>query len=207
MGGFYGIKLNLLIILTVIKPGLGLSLHSCLFCATFAQPFENQENRPVKMFKESITATIDFFYPPFRKFMPLQTFRYAVCGGTNTVLDIFIYFLSYNFVLAKQIVYTPLGAISPYIAAFLIAFAITFPTGFYLNRNIVFPGSTLRGRVQLLRYFLLVIVCIVLNYVFIKLFVEQFHIFPTVAKMLTTIIVISFSFVTQKYFTFRVVEK
>ena len=158
------------------------------------------------MFKERIIATIDFFYPPFRRFMPLQTFRYAVCGGGNTILDIFIYFISYNFILQKQIVYTPAGAISPYIAAFLIAFAISFPSGFYLNRNVVFPGSTLRGRIQLLRYFLLVIVCIALNYIFIKLFVEQFHIFPTVAKMLTTIIVISFSFVTQKYFTFKVSE-
>jgi putative flippase GtrA len=159
------------------------------------------------MFKERVIAFIDYFYPPFRKFMPLQTFRYAVCGGGNTVLDILIYFISYNFILQKQIVYTAVGAISPYIAAFLIAFAVSFPTGFYLNRNVVFPGSTLRGRVQLLRYFLLVLVCIVLNYVFIKLFVEQFHIFPTVAKMLTTIIVISFSFLTQKYFTFRVTEK
>jgi len=159
------------------------------------------------MIKDRIIALIDFFYPPFRKFMPIQTFRYAVCGGGNTLLDIFIYFISYNFIFQKQIVYTLLGAISPYIAAFLLAFAISFPTGFYLNRHIVFPGSTLRGRVQLLRYFLLVIVCIILNYVFIKLFVEQFHIFPTIAKMLTTIIVISFSFVTQKYFTFKAVEK
>ena len=155
------------------------------------------------MFKERIIAAIDFFYPPFRRFFPLQTFRYAVCGGGNTLLDIFIYFISYNFILQKQIVYTPIGAISPYIAAFLIAFAVSFPTGFYLNRHIVFPGSTLRGRIQLFRYFLLVLVCIALNYVFIKLFVEQFHLFPTVAKMLTTIIVISFSFVTQKYFTFK----
>ena len=156
--------------------------------------------------KDRIIAILDFFYPPFRKFMPIQTFRYAVCGGGNTLLDIFIYFISYNFILQKQIVYTPIGAISPYIAAFLLAFTISFPSGFYLNRNIVFPGSTLRGRVQLLRYFLLVLVCIALNYIFIKLFVEQFHIFPTIAKMLTTVIVVAFSFVTQKYFTFRVTE-
>jgi putative flippase GtrA len=156
--------------------------------------------------KDRIIAILDFFYPPFRRFMPIQTFRYAVCGGGNTLLDIFIYFISYNFILQKQIVYTPIGAISPYIAAFLLAFAISFPSGFYLNRNIVFPGSTLRGRVQLLRYFLLVLVCIALNYIFIKLFVEQFHIFPTIAKMLTTVIVVAFSFVTQKYFTFRVSE-
>ena len=158
------------------------------------------------MLKDRLIAIIDFFYPPFRRFMPPQTFRYAVCGGGNTLLDIFIYFISYNFILQKQITYTPLGAISAHIGAFIIAFVVSFPTGFYLNRNIVFPDSTLRGRIQLFRYFLLVLVCIALNYIFIKLFVEQFHIFPTVAKMLTTVIVISFSFVTQKYFTFRAIE-
>jgi putative flippase GtrA len=87
--------------------------------------------------------------------------------------------------------------------AFIMSFVISFPTGFYLNRHVVFTGSTLRGRVQLFRYLLLVLICIVLNYVFIKLFVEQFQIFPTVAKILTTMIVVSFSYVTQRYFTFK----
>jgi len=155
------------------------------------------------MIKEGIIAIIDFFYPPFRRFMPLQTFRYAACGGGNTILDIFLYFITYNFILDKQILHTPIGAISPHIAAFLISFAITFPLGFYLSRTIVFPESTLRGRIQLFRYFVLVLACIMLNYLFIKLFVEQCHLYPTVSKILTTIIVVTFSFVTQKHFTFK----
>lgn len=156
------------------------------------------------MLKDWVTGIIDFFYPPFRKWMPLQTFRYAACGGGNTFLDIFIYYISYNFILDKQVVHTFAGAVSPHIMAFLISFTISFPTGYLLNRFIVFPGSTLKGRVQLFRYFLLVLVCIGLNYVFIKLFVEQFHIYPTIAKILTTIIVVSFSYLTQKQFTFKV---
>ena len=156
--------------------------------------------------KNLIIAVIDFFYPPFRRLMPLQTFRYIACGGGNTILDILIYFISYNLILDKQIVHTPVGAVSPYIAAFIIAFVISFPTGFYLNRNVVFTGSTLRGRIQLARYFLLVIACIVLNYIFIKLFVEKFGIYPTVAKLLTTIIVVTFSYLTQKKFTFKVAK-
>lgn len=151
-----------------------------------------------------VTSFIDFFYPPFRKIINLQTFRYIVCGGTNTFLDILIYFISYNFILDKQVVFLgPVIAIKPHIMAFLISFLVSFPTGFYLNRHVVFTGSTLRGRVQLFRYFLLVIICIILNYVFIKLFVEQFGIYPTVAKILTTVIVVSFSYVTQRYFTFK----
>ena len=153
--------------------------------------------------KNLVTSTIDLFYPPFRKLVPVQTFRYIVCGAGNTFLDILVYFITYNYILRKQNVYTPLVVVSPYIAAFFIAFLVSFPTGFYLNRNVVFTGSALKGRVQLFRYFLLVMICIILNYIFIKLFVEQFHLFPTVAKVLTTVIVVSFSYLTQKHFTFK----
>src|SRR6202012_125647 len=85
----------------------------------------------------------------------------------------------------------------------VLAFCVSFPTGYLLNRNIAFPGSTLHGRVQLFRYLLLVMICLGLNYIFIKLFVEQFHLYATVAKVLTTIIVVSFSYLTQKNFPFK----
>jgi hypothetical protein len=29
-----------------------------------------------------------WFYPPFKRFMPEQTFKYAATGGMNTALDI-----------------------------------------------------------------------------------------------------------------------
>jgi putative flippase GtrA len=155
------------------------------------------------MVKKSITGFIDFFYPPFKTLMPVQTFRYAVCGGTNTLLDIVMYFISYHFILHEHNVNFGLFTISPYILSFLMSFSISFPAGYLLNKNIVFPQSTLHGRVQLFRYFLLVCICLGLNYIFIKLFVEQFHLYATVAKILTTIIVVSFSYLTQKNFTFK----
>jgi putative flippase GtrA len=156
------------------------------------------------MIKKWIIDLIDFFYPPFSKLMPLQTFRYAACGGSNTLLDIFMYFIAYNFILRQHNVTIGPIVISSYIASFIISFCISFPTGFFLNKNIVFTGSTLHSRVQLFRYFVLVMICALLNYIFIKLFVEQFHIYPTIAKILTTVIVVAFSYVTQKNFTFRV---
>jgi len=158
------------------------------------------------MLKDYIIAIIDFFYPPFRKYMPPQTFRYAACGGGNTLLDIALYWAAFHFLLKEQDLHLGFVTISAKIAAFLIAFAISFPTGYYLNRNIVFPGSTLHGRVQLFRYFVLVLICIALNYIFITLFVDRFGIYPTVAKALTTIVVISFSYLTQKKFTFKIDE-
>jgi putative flippase GtrA len=158
----------------------------------------------LRLVKNRIIALIDFFHPPFSRLMPLQTFRYAACGGTSTMLDIVAYWFSFNYILHKANVHLGLWTFSPHVASIFIAFCVSFPTGFILNRYIAFPGSTLHGRIQLFRYFVLVIICIALNIVFIKLFVEQFHIYPTIAKILTTVIVVCFSYVTQKNFTFKI---
>src|SRR6516164_5732527 len=155
------------------------------------------------MLKHWIISFVDLFYPPFRGIMPQQTFRYAACGGVNTLLDIFVYFISYNYILHKEVLNLGFIAFKPHIAAFMMSFAVSFPIGFFLMRNIVFTESTLHGRVQLFRYFLLVLICILLNYVFLKIFVERMHIYPTVAKILTTFIVVSFSYLTQKHYTFK----
>jgi putative flippase GtrA len=151
-----------------------------------------------------LLSVIDAFYPIFKKVMPLQTFRYAACGGGNTALNILIYFISYNFILKKEIIHLPYIAISPHIGAFIIAFILTFPIGFYLNLFVVFEGSYLRRRTQLLRYFMVALVCILLNYVFIKFFVEQFGWYPTPSAIITTAIVTVFSYLAQRFFSFRV---
>lgn len=158
-------------------------------------------------FKNVILQIIDVFYPLFKKIMPLQTFRYAACGGGNTALNILIYFVSYNFILKKQIVHLPFIAISPHIAAFIIAFLITFPIGYYLNMYVVFDDSYLRKRIQLFRYFLVVLICIFLNYIFLKLFVEKLEWYPTPSMIVTTAIVTVFSYLSQRYFSFKQLPK
>jgi len=150
-----------------------------------------------------IERIILWFYPPFRKFMPEQTFKYAATGGANTALDILLYFIFYHFVLEKQIVELGFYAISPHIASFIMSFIITFPIGFILAKYISFPGSFLRKRIQFFRYGLSVVGSVLLNYIFLKLFVESFGWYPTPSKIVTTLIVILFSYTAQKYFTFK----
>ena len=155
------------------------------------------------MLKRQIEHLLDIIYPLFSKLMDKTTFRYAACGGSNTVFDLFLFFIFYNFVLQKQMVHFSFVTVSPHIASFLLAFVVSFPTGFFLNKTIVFQDSYLRGRVQLFRYFLTVCLSLFLNYVFLKLFVEQLHIYPTISKFLTTFFVVGVSYVSQKYFSFK----
>ena len=150
-----------------------------------------------------ILSVVDLFYPIFKKVMPLQTFRYAACGGFNTLLDISLFFVSYNFILKKLPVHIGSVTIGPHIAAFLIGFMVTFPIGFYLSRYVVFQETSVKKATQLAKYFTVVFGCLLLNYAFLKIFVDLFGWYPTPSKILTTVFVVAFSYVSQKNFTFK----
>nr|NQU91934.1 GtrA family protein [Bacteroidota bacterium] len=153
--------------------------------------------------RDFIQQIINWFYRPFKRFIPPETFRYATTGGFNLVLDIFLYFIFYNFIFQQQIVHLGFVAMGAHIAAFVFVFPITFTSGFLLAKYITFTSSPIRGRVQLFRYAISVGGSIVLNYVLLKLLVEQLMIWPTVSKMITTVFVVTYSYLIQRYYTFK----
>jgi putative flippase GtrA len=154
-----------------------------------------------------IIRITDWFYFPFLQFIPKEIFRYGATGGANTLLDIFLYFIFYRYVLDTHVVELGFIAVSPHIAAFLMVFPITFTTGFLLAKYVTFTTSELRGRIQLFRYGLTVAGAILLNYIFLKLFVEYFGWYATFSKIVTTVIVVAYSYMVQRYFTFKTDNK
>lgn len=153
---------------------------------------------------ELITSAIDLFYiKPVAKLMPRQTFRYAACGGLNMLLDAFYYFLIYNFVIDRRFFDLGFVVVSPHIVALLLVFPITFFNGFWLNRYVAFSRSPIPAGTQLFRYALSVAGALLINYACMKLFVEVFGVWPTPAKLLTTVVTIVYSYLAAKYFTFR----
>ncbi|CAN5392065.1 hypothetical protein BH09BAC6_BH09BAC6_29100 [soil metagenome] len=153
--------------------------------------------------RRNILQSIDFFYPLFKGFLSLQTFRYAASGGGNTALDILLFSFSYNFLFKDHLVSLGFITISPHISAQLLAQSISIPTGFYLNRYVVFQEAGLKSHSQLLRYLFVVGVCICLNYVFLKLFVDYLGWYPTPSKIVTTMIVVIFSYTIQTFYFFK----
>jgi putative flippase GtrA len=160
-------------------------------------------SRFLKNIQHKIIRIIDWFYFPFFYFIPKEIFRYAFTGGLNTIFDLFLYFIFYSYVLDKQLVELGFVSIGAHIAAFMIVFPITFTTGFLLAKYITFTASELRGRIQLFRYGVTVAGAILLNYVFLKLFVEYFGWYATFSKGITTIIVVIYSYLSQRYFSFK----
>ncbi len=153
--------------------------------------------------KQVIVRLIDFFYPPFRRIMPLQTFRYAACGGGNTVLGLLVYVLVHEYVLRGQNLDIGFIVFKPHNAALFVSFCLNFVVGFLLMKYVVFTESNLRGRIQLFRYFLSFFTNLVLNYFLLKLFVDVFHWNAIAAQLITTCLVVCVSYISQRHFTFK----
>lgn len=150
---------------------------------------------------------IDFFYQPFRHYVPEQMFRYAVCGGGNMVLDWVLYFLMYNFVIGHDLIYISIWqyslCLTPHIATLCIVFPTTLLTGFWLNKYITFVHSSLHSFRQLGRYIMVVCFNLLINYFGLKLCVDIWGWYPTPSKMLITCTTVVVSYIGQKYFSFR----
>ncbi len=153
-----------------------------------------------------IRSVIDFFYPPFRKYMAIQFFRYGVSGVANVIFDWVLYFLVYHFVLHQQMLHLGIVTLSSHIGALFITFPVSFISGFLLQKYVTFSTSELRGRVQLFRYFIVLLANLVLNYLGLKLLVDTLRVFPTPAKMIVTIFTTLFSYFSQKKYTFKKIK-
>ena len=154
--------------------------------------------------KDSLTGILDFFYPPFKRFMPLQTFRYAACGGANTVLGLILFKILLVYVFKYENVELGFYTLKPHNAALFISFCVNFVVGFLLMRYVVFVDSNLRGRIQLFRYLLSFVFNLALNYFILKIFVEMFGWWPFLSQCLTTVIIVTVSYLSQKHFSFKI---
>jgi putative flippase GtrA len=150
--------------------------------------------------KNILREVIVRLHGPFSALIDLQAFAYLFCGALGAAIDIVLYTAFYLTIEFFGINVLDIGS---HILAFLAAFCINFPIGFLLSKYVVFENrSTIRSRAQFFRYLLLVAICFCLNYLLLKLFVDGWSIYPTVAKIMATIVVTIFSYLYQKYFAF-----
>jgi putative flippase GtrA len=155
-----------------------------------------------------ITSILDFFYPVVGKLIPKKTYYYAACGGGNLVLSWILFFIFYQFIFDKklfplELAYNTSFVVTAYTLSSVSCFIITFTIGFLLMKYVVFTGSELKGRVQLFRYGLSSALSGVLSWLILKFFIELLSIYPSIANVLASCIVVIFSYLMQRNFSFK----
>ena len=135
--------------------------------------------------------------------MPLQTFRYAACGGGNTLLGLVIFFISYHYIFTNDIVTIGFMVFKAHKAALFLSSICTFFVGFLLNKFVVFTESSMKGRIQIFRYFLSFFGNLCIAAFLQTLMVEMLHFNAYWSQIVITTIIVALSYFTQKHFTFK----
>ncbi len=154
-----------------------------------------------------ITHIIDWFYPPFSKFVSLTFFRYGVCGSSTMLFDWVLYYITFHFIVQKEVFYFFIVPLKPHVASLFITFPITLLVGFLLQKYVTFSASNLKGRYQLFRYFLIVVFNLLINYLGIRVLVDVLNVYPTPSKMIITTVTVTISYLSQKLFIFKIDNK
>ena len=152
-----------------------------------------------------IHSFLDFFYPLFKRFFDRTTYYYAVCGVSNLVLSWLLFFIFYQFLFKKENWQLPLVnfTLSSYTMTAFLCFIISFSIGFTLLKYVVFTKSQLKGTIQLFRYATSAAITGFTSWILLKLLIESFHLFPSIANIVSSCIVIVISYLLQRKFSFR----
>ncbi len=149
---------------------------------------------------------LDLFYPIVKPFMDKQTYYYLACGGGNTLFALFLFYVNYHYIFKMKVVDLGFYAFEPYTLSMFATTAVTFPIGFLMTKYIVWSDSTLETKKQFFRHFVFLIVATVLNYLLLKLMVEVLNWWAMPSQILTTIIIVIFSYLTQRFISFKKVN-
>ena len=161
------------------------------------------------MLKKIINFFIDLFYPLFRRILPFQLYAYLAVGALNTVLNIVLFAVMYQYILPQSGMEINGILVASYTISLLIAFILTIPTGFWLAKHFAFnqeqstPSGTNKTAAQLTKYFLVVLQGLGSDYLILKALIVFFDMQPTVAKLISTGVVLTLNYLLQKYFTFK----
>ncbi len=156
--------------------------------------------------KNIIISILDFFHKPFAKFIPTQTFRYLACGGTNALTGLILFKVVYynvfkdtNFHIAGPI------ALTPRVASLFFCFIVNNPIGFMLSSYVVFPESQIKIKTQAFRYFSSALIFLGFSYMLTKFFAFAIPaLVPEWANFFVIAITTILSYLTQKFFTFKI---
>jgi putative flippase GtrA len=150
-----------------------------------------------------IRRFIDFFYPPFRKTMTIQFFRYGVSGVANLLFDWVLYFFIYNYVMRHRLLDLGLVVLSPHIASLAFKIPIIVLSGFMLQKYVTFFESDLAWRVQFRRYSIVFVINLFINYLGLKILVDGMGFWATPSNIATSTVTVFVSYFSQKLYTFK----
>lgn len=128
-----------------------------------------------------------------------------MAAAIATAVDVSVYFIAFNYLFKKQdfdlMHFVTLGAPT---VSLIMSYSCGLVTNFTISKYFVFTESDLRGHHQLMRYVMVAVLILFLNYGFMSFLIKTMEWFPTIARATSAIVIGFISFAIHKVFSFKV---
>jgi putative flippase GtrA len=140
-----------------------------------------------------------------KKVLRLKVVRYFFAAATATLVDIWVYFVAFNYIYDKQnINFLGIYTFAAPTASLMLSYTCGLITNFFITKFLVFTDSDLKTWQQFLRFVLVALGVLLLNYFVMTFLISQLNWFPTIARAVSAISIGGLSFVVHKTFSFKV---
>ncbi len=124
-----------------------------------------------------------------KKELLIQIFKFLIVGGTATIIDWIIYYLLYNYI-----------NLSPLIAN-ILSFSISVVYNYYISIKWVFNVNNEKNKRNVfIGFIVLSIIGLLITELLLWIFINILGINIMLSKIISTIIVMIFNFITRKIF-------
>jgi putative flippase GtrA len=139
-----------------------------------------------------------------KKVFQFKLIRYGMAAGIATFVDVSVYFIAFNYIFKKQDMhFIPFLVLSAPTVSLILSYSCGLITNFSISKYFVFTESDLRGHHQLMRYVMVAVLILFLNYGFMSFLIKGLYWYPTIARAVSAVIVGLLSFVIHKSFSFK----
>lgn len=143
-----------------------------------------------------------------KKIINNKIIRYFFSAGTATAVDVTVYFIAFNYFFHKQdLNIFNLMVLSAPTASLILSYTCGLITNFLITKYLVFNESDLRGIHQLMRYVMVALVILMLNYFFMSFLIKILEWYPTIARIVSALSIGVLSFMIHKFYSFKVTAK
>lgn len=122
----------------------------------------------------------------------IQIIKFLIVGGIATIIDWLIYYILYNYLNIKPLISN------------IISYSISTVYNYLATVKFVFNVNENNGKRNFLIFIIFSLIGLGLSELLLYLFIDKLNINQMISKILSTIIVMTFNFITRKKFLEKV---
>ena len=136
------------------------------------------------------------------KLLKNQVIRFVFSAGIGFLVDISVFYLFYHNFLIQKVYNVFSFEIRNSTLSLAISFFIGVVVNFFITRYFVFSESKSSPSKQFFRFVSVAVIGFFANLAVLKFFIQELHMYPPVARIITALSLFFLSYFVHKFFSF-----